>query len=105
MSRFIGVPANMGVVAVYVLNDEFKSIVRESKNGMVSSLSYVLAKTILVLPILFVFSLFALGIPLFLVIGAPGESFIMIVILYTACMFVFESVSECLSVWVDDPVL
>lgn len=102
---FIGVPCNMGVVAVYVLNDEFKSIVRETKNGMVSSVSYVVAKTVLVLPIFFVFAVFALGIPLYCVLGAPGESFIMVMILYSAGMFVFESVAECLSVWMEDPVL
>ena len=50
---FIGVPTNMGVVAVYSLNEEFKSILRESKNGMISPYSYVLAKTVLVIPIFF----------------------------------------------------
>ena len=39
----------MGVVAVYALNDEFKSILRESKNGMVSPMSYVLAKSTMVI--------------------------------------------------------
>jgi hypothetical protein len=103
--RFIGVPSNMGVVAVYALNDEFKSILRESKNGMVSSLSYVLAKTVLVLPIFFVFGLFAHGIPLFVVQGAPGASFPIDLILYAVVMFVYESVAECLSVWFEDPIL
>ena len=55
---FIGMPTNMGVVAVYSLNEEFKSILRESKNGMISPFSYVLAKTILVIPILLIFGLF-----------------------------------------------
>ena len=101
---FVGVPSNMRVVAVYSLNDEFKSILRETKNGMVSPLSYVLAKTILVFPMFFLFALFAHGIPLYLVQDCPGESFVMELILYAAVMFVFESVAECLSVWFDDPV-
>ena len=71
--RFIAVPSNMGVVAVYALNEEFKSILRESKNGMISPFSYVLSKTILVLPILFIFGLFALGIPLYVVQDAPKD--------------------------------
>ena len=61
----------VGVVAVYALNDEFKSIIVESKNGMVSSVSYVLAKTILVLPIMFIFALFAIGIPMFAIQDYP----------------------------------
>jgi len=71
---------------------------------MVNPLSYVLAKTILVFPWLFVFALFAHGIPLYLVQDAPGEAFVIELILYAAVMFVFESVAETLSVWFDDPV-
>eukprot|EP00977_Amphora_coffeiformis_P006739 scaffold1484_cov173-Amphora_coffeaeformis.AAC.17 len=103
MVWFIGVPSNMGVVAVYALNDEFKSIIRENKNGMVTPLSYVLAKTILVFPWFFIFALFAHGIPLYLVQDAPGEAFVIELILYAAIMFVFESVAETLSVWFEDP--
>lgn len=102
---FLGVPTQMGVVGVFSLNEEFKSILRESKNGMVSPLSYVLSKTILVLPIFFIFGLFSLGIPFYAVQGAPGESFAMVMVLYACVMFVFESVAEALSVWCDDPIL
>jgi hypothetical protein len=94
MLWFVGVPSNMGVVAVYALNDEFKSILREAKNGMVTPLSYVLAKTILVFPMFFIFALFAHGIPLYIVQDVPGEAFIWQLILYAAVMFVFESVSS-----------
>jgi hypothetical protein len=101
----VGVPTNMGVVAVYSLNDEFKSILRESKNGMISGTAYVVAKTFLTFPIFFVFAIFALGIPMFAIQDAPRESFGMMIILYACVMFVFESVAECLSVWVEDPIM
>ena len=71
---------------------------------MVTPLSYVLAKTILVFPWFFIFALFAHGIPFYLVQDAPGEAFVIELILYAAVMFVFESVAETLSVWFDDPV-
>jgi hypothetical protein len=51
---FIAVAANMGVVAVFALNDEFKSVAKEIKNGMVSPVSYVFAKAVLELPVCFV---------------------------------------------------
>jgi ABC-type multidrug transport system ATPase subunit len=102
---FVAVPSNMGVVAVYALNDEFKSILRETKNGMVSAFSYVLAKSILVLPILFIFSIFALGIPSYAIQNSPPESFGIVIIMFACLMFVFESLAECLSVWFEDPIL
>ena len=102
---FVGVASNMGVVAVYVLNEEFKSIIGENKNGMVTGFSYVLTKSILVLPIFFIFALFALGIPTFAIQDVPKEAFGMSIILFAVNYFVFESVAECLSVWFDDPIL
>jgi hypothetical protein len=102
---FIAVPSNMGVVAVYALNDEFKTIVRESKNGMVGPLSYVLAKFVLVIPIMFIFALFALGIPAFAIMDFPANTFGLAIVLWAALIYVFECVAECLSVWFDDPIL
>eukprot|EP00538_Stauroneis_constricta_P011077 CAMPEP_0119551744 /NCGR_PEP_ID=MMETSP1352-20130426/4913_1 /TAXON_ID=265584 /ORGANISM="Stauroneis constricta, Strain CCMP1120" /LENGTH=649 /DNA_ID=CAMNT_0007597857 /DNA_START=239 /DNA_END=2188 /DNA_ORIENTATION=+ len=99
------VPTNMGVVAVYALNDEFKSIQRESQNGMVSAGTYVLAKSVLVLPIFILFALFALLIPSYVIQAAPWEAFGLHIVLYAALMFVFESVAEALSVLFDDPII
>jgi ABC-type multidrug transport system ATPase subunit len=101
----VSVPSNMGVVAVYALNEEFKSILRESKNGMASPLSYALAKTVLVIPIMFVFALFALVIASFVVIDMPWDTFGVAIIIYAATMYVFECVAECLSVWFENPIL
>jgi hypothetical protein len=102
---FVGVASNMGVVAVYALNDEFKSILRESKNGMVTGFSYVLAKFCLVLPIFFLMAIFALGVPMYAIQDAPRQAFGWQIALYAANMWVFESVAECLSVWFTDPIL
>ena len=95
----------MGVVAVYALNDEFKTIKRETKNGMVGPLSYVLSKFFLVIPLMFVFAVFALGIPSIAIMDFPGSSFGMMILLWGICMYVFECVAECLSVWFDDPII
>lgn len=95
----------VGVVAVYALNDEFKSILGETKNGMVSALSYVLAKTVLVIPIMFVFSLFATGIPMFAIQDFPAEAFGIAVTLWACLIYVFECAAEALAVWFEDPIL
>jgi ABC-2 type transporter len=101
----VGVASNMGVVAVYALNDEFKSILRETKNGMTGPMTYVLAKTILVIPIILVFAIFALGIPSVLIMDFPGDKFGPAMLLWSAVMYVFECLAECLSVWLEDPIL
>ena len=93
----------MGVVAVFQLNDEFKTMLRETKNGMISPLSYVVTKTILVIPIMFIFAIFALGIPSFVIMDFPGSAFGMAVVLWACTLFVFECVGESLSVWFEDP--
>lgn len=103
--RHIAVAGNMGVVAVYALNDEFKSILRETKNGMVRPMSYVLSKMILVVPIMFIFAVFALGIPSIVIMDFPGNSFGVAIVLWAVCMYTFECVAECLSVWFDDPIM
>jgi hypothetical protein len=94
MVWFVGVPTNMGVVAVYALNDEFKAVIREVKNGMVTPITYVMTKTLLVLPIMIIFALFALVIPYFLIMDFPWDSFALGIIIYAATMFVFECLAE-----------
>jgi hypothetical protein len=101
----VGVASNMGVVAVYALNDEFKSIIREAKNGMTSPMTYALAKSILVIPIIFIFAIFALGIPSVLIMDFPGDKFGRSILLWSALMYVFECAAECFSVWLVDPIL
>lgn len=101
----VGVASQMGVVAVYALNAEFATILREAKNGMVSPLTYVFAKTILVLPIMFIFAIFALGVPSFAIMDFPSESFGQAVLLWSVIMYVFECLAEALSVWFEDPIV
>ena len=102
---YMGVASNMGVVAVYALNDEFKSIQSESKNGMVSAVSYILAKTILVIPIMFVFAVFALGVPGFAVQNFAPSAFASTILIWAACIYAFECAAECLAVLFDNPIL
>jgi ABC-2 type transporter len=101
----MAVPMNMAAVGVYVLNDEYKSISRESKNGMMNGMSYALAKTLLVFPILILFALFSIAIPLFAIQSAPIEMFGYQIVFYAALFWVYESLAEFLSVAFDDAIL
>ena len=90
---------------MYALNDEFKSILREAKNGMVSPMTYVLAKSVMVMPVIYIFSLFALIIPGFLIQNYPWEVFGQITVLWSIMFFCLENVAECLAVWIEDPII
>ena len=92
------------MVAVYALNDEFKSILREAKNGMITPMTYVLAKSVMTVPVIYIISLFALVVPGFLIAKYPWEVFGQITILWSLLFFSLESLAECLAVWFDNPI-
>lgn len=102
---FIGVPSNMGVVAVYAYNVEYKAIYREIRNGMVSPVSYLFANFILQIPLVFAFGFFALGIPGYAIGNFWGPNFGTMVVVYAAAMFAFESIAQVLSVVAANPLL
>lgn len=102
---FIGVPTQMGVVAVYSLNTEMKSILRETKNGMVTALSYIMAKTFLVIPIIVMFAILAMGIPAFVVQDVPIETFGTVILLWSVLVYYFECAAEFFAVAISDPII
>ena len=48
-----------------------------------------------------VFSVFAIGVPAFAIMDVPLDAMKLMFFLYAAMIFLYESVAECLSVWVD----
>eukprot|EP00403_Amphidinium_massartii_P011216 CAMPEP_0178424242 /NCGR_PEP_ID=MMETSP0689_2-20121128/28108_1 /TAXON_ID=160604 /ORGANISM="Amphidinium massartii, Strain CS-259" /LENGTH=649 /DNA_ID=CAMNT_0020045871 /DNA_START=81 /DNA_END=2030 /DNA_ORIENTATION=- len=102
---FIGVPCNLAVIAVYAYNAEFKAIRREMKNGMVSPVAYVLANSLLQIPVMFLFAIFALGVPAY----AVGKFYLpnigMMILLYAAAMYAWEGFAQVLSIAFDNPLV
>ena len=95
----------MGVVAVYAMNEEFKSVKKEIKNGMVSPYSYVLAKTILEIPIMFAFALCALGVQAYLIMNFAPEGFGMMILIWAVSIYCWEAISEALAVSFENPLM
>jgi len=102
---YFGVAANMGVVATYALNEEYKSVAREIKNGLCTPFSYILAKTVLEVPIFFIWAFFALGIPAYVISGFYGPNFFFVVLVWVAMMFQFEALAEVMSIAFDNPLM
>ena len=90
---------------MYVLNDELLVIQSEQKNGMLRPASYIMAKVVLTLPFIFVFAIFALGIPGFAIQNYQTSSWIEVILLWSILAYLFESLAECLAIWVKNKVL
>lgn len=90
---------------MYALNDEFKSILRECKNGMIQPASYMLAKSLMVLPCIYIICLFALVLPAFVIQQFSWSHFGAGTLLWSVFFFCFENLAECLAVWIDDPIM
>jgi hypothetical protein len=101
---YIGVPANMGVVAVYALNEEYKSVAREIKNGMVTPFSYVLAKSVLQVPIMFIWAVFALG-QAYAIMDYYVANFGLMMVIFACYIYAWEAMAELLSVAFENPLL
>ena len=87
------------------VNAEMKSILRETKNGMVSAMSYILAKTFLVIPIILLFAICAMGLPAFVVQDIPGETFGTVIVLWSVLVYYFECAAEFFAVAIEDPII
>ena len=105
LSWIIGVPSNMGVVAVYAYNIEFNAIKREVKNGMMSPIPYLFANTILLIPVMFLFAIFAVSVSAYGIIDFNGERYGDMLLIYACMMFAYESIAQMLSVAFDNPLM
>lgn len=101
-------PVSLGsmfaVVAVFALNEESKAIFREVNNGMIHPVTYIAAKSILVLPVMLLFGVAALSTGVYAIIELKAN-YGVYVVLYSFAVFVFECMAELLSVAFSNPLL
>jgi len=92
---------------VYSLVEELSIIENEQRNGMFRAQSYIIAKFVLTLPIIIIFAICALGIPQWVIQQYPFElySFSTAVLLWSVMIYLYESLAECLAVWIENKVL
>lgn len=102
---FLGVAANIGVVAVFALNEEFKSVQKEIKNGMVTPVSYILAKTVLELPIMILFAFAALLVPGYALSNFYLPNLLSMVLMWAISIYAWETLAQALAVSFDNPLL
>jgi len=102
---FLACPSLCGVVAVVFLNEEYKAVLVEVKNGMYNTHGYIMAKIAVTVPTMIIFGLAAIVIPMFLIGGFDLSYLLPAVGIWSLHIFVFESVAECLAIWLDSPIL
>jgi len=102
---FGAVPTAMGVAVVFVLNQERFAIEREVKDGMYSAFSYIAAHTVLQFVMMFILSVFALGVPAYAMADFYADGFGWMLLVYATMLWGFESLAQLESVRFDTPVL
>lgn len=101
---FLSVGTLLAVVAVYELNGEFKSAIREVKNGLMHPLSYISAKSVLVIPVLFIFGICGISASAYGILGCHADygSYLLI---FAVGSFWFECLAEMFSAISDNPLM
>jgi len=101
----VGVPANMGVVAVYGMNQDFAAVKREVKDGAYSLTSYFLANTLVQIPLMFILGVCALAVPAYGLAAFEFSAFLLVLLVYATNLWCFECVAQFLSVTSANPLL
>jgi len=102
---FAAVPTMMCVVIVYVCNEEFKVIRKETRNGFVSPAAYLLARTLIELPMVLLLAVCALGIGGFGMMQVNPSSFFPIIAVWASMLWSFECTAQVFSVLFSNPLL
>jgi len=100
-----GVPSCMGVIAVFAFNLEFKAVLAEIKNGMYRPTSYLLAKSMLEIPFIFLLGAAAISASAYGVSGYNGDYYVTFLVVYTVMLWAFECMAQAFSVMVDNPLI
>lgn len=88
----------MGCVAVYAFNQEFVSIKREMKNGMVGGTAYLVARFLIEIPMMLVTSVVSLTIPGWAISSFSGASYVPCILLWAVTNMVFEGWGQVLAI-------
>ena len=101
----IGIPSNLGVVAVYVYNGEFLAIRREVKNGMVNPVAYYLANLLIQIPMMVVAGVTTTAVSGFGQGGWYGHHYIEIVLIWSCMLWAFEAGAQVMSLVSTNPLV
>lgn len=105
MMWFVGVPSSLGVAAVFGYNMEYFSIRKEVKDGMYSPGAYVLATTILQIPLMFVLAVGAIGVSAYGIANFNAAGFGEYWLIYTVTLWSFECIAQFCAVMFENSLV
>jgi len=92
----------IAVVVPKLLNEEYKVLLKEVRNGMVSPLSYLVSKSILEVPMMFIFALAAIGIPNYVISDFYISNFGTFFMLAVSQLYAWEAIAHACAVAAED---
>lgn len=102
---FIGVPANLGVVATFSLNLEFATVKRDVKEGCYHLGSYILANAVMQIPLMFVLSICAMTVGAYGIAAWQIANYMPMILVFAVTLWSFECVAQFFSVLFQNPLL
>jgi hypothetical protein len=87
------------------LNTEFFTIKKEVKNGMVDTLPYLFSNSLLQIPVMFLFGIFAISVSEYGMMNYYGKHYGQMLLLYALTMYSYESLAQMLAVAFSNPLL
>jgi len=97
------VPPSLDIVAVFVFNMELKTAKMEMKNGLYSTVAYIIGNTFVQLPMMLAIAVCAC-VPGFAIGGFPWDNFITFVLAYAVNLFAFECIGQFCSL-IPNPIV
>jgi len=101
----ISVPTNMGVAVAFALNQEFAVVRREVRAGMYQLVPYILAQTMLQVPLMFVLSFCSISLGGYALGNWDSAQLLMMVTLHALVMLAYECIAQAFSALFSNPLL
>eukprot|EP00656_Telonema_subtile_P050491 TRINITY_DN6551_c0_g1_i1.p1 TRINITY_DN6551_c0_g1~~TRINITY_DN6551_c0_g1_i1.p1 ORF type:complete len:557 (-),score=114.32 TRINITY_DN6551_c0_g1_i1:55-1725(-) len=105
MMWFVGVTANMAVLGVYTTFEDTRTIRREVRNGMVSPYAFLLARSLLEIPFMFLMSACALTGSAYLISNFHLAAYPETLLLFAVMLWSFECLAQLCAVLVSSPLI
>ena len=101
----MAVPSMMGVIMVYVCNNETKSINKEVKNGLLPPSAYILSKTLIELPIMIILAISILSIGGYIMLQFNSSNIGLTIIVLSCMLWFFECMAQLMALLFTNPLI
>ena len=102
---FTAVPSQITCLLVFALNFEGKLVRTEVQNGLVSPAAYLLARSVLEVPLVVLLSLAAVGFPAYVVANWEASTFLTTSLVWMAQQYCWDAFATALAVAFANPLV